>query len=379
MNAEILKELVVITGVERVKREHFGKHLEKIINGVGALDEDQWDALSDEAADWYNSAVEALNAGQEIPGSAVDPLDVEAEEQANNQRRNRGTRNSEKGNETMPKTKFVELEINAITKGIKLSVLFDGDTFEGEVTNVTKKGRGKNAKVEEFALDVDGNEEVFGASEFDFEAGDSIKVEEEVKEESKPAGRSRRGAKKDEDTKPAGRGRRGAKKEEPTVSEEEIAFEAIAKGDTLKLTVEEDSFEGEVIEAKRKGRGKNAKTESFVLKTADGEEAFEAENIIVEEGDKIIKVVVSEAKAETKADTKKTTTRRSSRKSSSASKPSAASEVRKLIVHNLDASKADIQALAEEEGIDMKPSTLDVLYSDAHSLIAVLREEEIEL
>ncbi|AFV81299.1 hypothetical protein F862_gp067 [Vibrio phage vB_VpaS_MAR10] len=375
----ILEELIQATNTPRAKRDSHEKHLQKIVKAVGALDDDAWDALSDEAAEWYNDAVNAINDGQDIPGSEKDPMEAEEEKPARS-RRGRNTKTEETENQPMKKV-LVAIALAEVVKGITATVVCGDDTFEGEVIAVTKKGRGKNATVEEFTLKTADGEEVFGAEDLIFDEGDKIERHDEApaEEEKKPS-RSRRGAKKDEEPaaeeKPT-RSRRGAKKEEPKPEpvevETEIAFNDIAKGDKLKLQVEDDAFEGEVKAVKKSGRGKNAKVAEFTLTTADGEEVFEADHIVVEEGDKIIRVTMEEPKAEAAGEEKKTGSRRG-RGAKTGGAESAAHQVRRLICENMDADKKEIEELMAENGIDMKPSTFDVLYSEAHSLIGVLRE-----
>ncbi|ATI19144.1 hypothetical protein KF4_062 [Vibrio phage vB_VpaS_KF4] len=378
----ILEELIAATNTPRGKRESHEKHLQKIVKAVGALDDDQWDALSDEAADWYNDAVNAINDGQDIPGSENDPFEAAEEEtKPTRSRRGRNTQTEETENKPMKKV-LVAIALAEIAKGSIVTVTCGDDVFEGEVTAVTKKGRGKNAKVEEFTLKTADGDEVFGAEDLLFDEGDKIERHDEVTEEEKKPARSRRGAKKEEaaeeETKTAGRGsRRGAKKEEakpePVEVETEIEFNDIAKGDKLKLQVEDDAFEGEVKAVKKSGRGKNAKVAEFTLTTADGEEVFEADHIVIEEGDKIIRVTM-EDKAPAKEE--KAASGRRGRGNKAASETPAA-QARRLICENLDAEKSEVSELMAEKGIDMKASTFDVLYSEAHSLIAVLREMEL--
>ncbi|WPH60345.1 hypothetical protein [Vibrio phage vB_VpaS_SD15] len=377
LTKEILQELIEATNTPRAKRDSHEKHLQKIIKAVGALDDDQWDALSDEAAEWYNDAVNAINDGQDIPGADKDPME-ETEEKPARSRRGRNTETDETENKPMKKV-LVAIALAEVVKGITVTVVCGDDTFEGEVIDVTKKGRGKAAKVEEFTLKTADGEEVFGAEDLIFDEGDKIERHDEVAEEEKKPARSRRGAKKDEpeaEEKPAGRGsRRGAKKEEPKAEpvevETEIAFNDIAKDDKLKLQVEDDAFEGTVKAVKKTGRGKNAKVTEFTLVTVDGEEVFEADHIVVEEGDKIIRITMEE---QAPAKEEKAAGGRRGRGAKSGSAPSAAHQVRQLICENLDSDKKAIEELMAEKGIDMKPSTFDVLYSEAHSLVAVMRE-----
>ena len=381
---ELLAELIAATSVERGKRDTHEKHLNKIVSAVGALDDDAYDAISDAAAEWYDAAVDALNAGEAVPGADFDPDATEATETKPSRGRSRATKSEETEEPTMKKT-LVAIALAEVVKGITVTVVCGDDTFEGDVTAVTKKGRGKAAKVEEFTLTTADGEEVFGAEDLLFDEGDKIERHDEVAEEpaaeEKKTTRGRRGAAKKEEPaaeeKPA-RGRRGkaaAKAEEKPAEpvETDIAFTDIAEGDQLKLQVEDDAFEGVVAKVTKKGRGKASKVVAFVLKTADGEEEFEADHIVVEEGDKIIKVTVAEAAEEPAAEEKKTTRgRRGAAKK--APVESAASQVRKLICSNLDADKKAIEELIKENGIDMKASTFDVLYSEAHNLISVLRE-----
>lgn len=90
----IERELIKVTGYKaRTKFDDRQDYLSSILNAVSKLDDDDFDNLSDEAAEWANAAVEAKNSkNSELPdfdevGAAAeeasdDDADSEADEEA---------------------------------------------------------------------------------------------------------------------------------------------------------------------------------------------------------------------------------------------------------------------------------------------------------
>lgn len=65
---EVKKELEKCTGVTRASEETEQSYLGRIMRKIAALDEDEWDKLSDGAQAWYNQAVEDANKKRPIEG-----------------------------------------------------------------------------------------------------------------------------------------------------------------------------------------------------------------------------------------------------------------------------------------------------------------------
>lgn len=70
----IQRELTEATGVKETKGETRDAFLDKVMMAVRELPEKKWDALSDEAADWYNNAMDRKNANIKNP-AAARPID----------------------------------------------------------------------------------------------------------------------------------------------------------------------------------------------------------------------------------------------------------------------------------------------------------------
>ena len=63
----IENELLVATGVEKEAAESQQDYLGRLFQGVVALDNSEWAALSESAKAWYTAAVASYDAGEDIP------------------------------------------------------------------------------------------------------------------------------------------------------------------------------------------------------------------------------------------------------------------------------------------------------------------------
>jgi len=66
-NSEIQTEIVDATGFEPTKNYERQDYLAALARAANDLDTDDFDALSVDAQDWFNSAVKALNKKEELP------------------------------------------------------------------------------------------------------------------------------------------------------------------------------------------------------------------------------------------------------------------------------------------------------------------------
>lgn len=63
----VYEELVAATSIEREEGEEKNDFLERLLEGVSALDDDEWKALSQETQEWYNAAAEAYRRDRDLP------------------------------------------------------------------------------------------------------------------------------------------------------------------------------------------------------------------------------------------------------------------------------------------------------------------------
>lgn len=264
----VRKELEKATGVTRNSGEGEKEYLMRIMRKVAALDDKEWKALSEESQDWYNDAAEAVNAKKELPTLG----DSEPEKEPETRSRRRAT--DDDGDEKPKGRSRAAAEEDDAPADPKVGDTVtikteDGETFKGEVLEISERSividddgeeeviKRKNvksikvsgAKAEaakdeppaepkvgdtvdvtmddgevytgelieagerSIVVDVKGEEEVLKRKSVKSikVAASKAKADDKPKEDEKPAGRSRRGAAKDDDgdKAPRTRARRG--------------------------------------------------------------------------------------------------------------------------------------------------------------------------
>lgn len=67
MSSKIISELVAASGVDTDADGHYAEVMPKIADAISELPDDKWNALSDDAADYYNDVSTALNKKKPVP------------------------------------------------------------------------------------------------------------------------------------------------------------------------------------------------------------------------------------------------------------------------------------------------------------------------
>lgn len=322
--SKIFKELVEAAELPAKRNEAPAAHLARLITVVQDLDDKTWNGLSEAAQDWFNTAVDAVNAKKDIP----DFPDAEKAEEAPSRRRRAAA----------------EPEAEAEEAG-------DYEMKTGdEVTITTKRGKVVTGKLVEFDDDVLVIDDGEGETEYERARIDKITGPTASKKEE-PAGRRRRAAEDEEVESPT----------DPEV------------GDEIKVTSKRGKvYEGELLEIV---------DGIFVIGTGKDEEEEIAIDLVKE-----VKIIKRGKKAAAKAE-KEDEPAKGRRSTKSADKkddekPARASNggvsvgnrIRELIVEDFATTEDDIAKQLKKEGLEFRPNTLQLVYAEVHKLLKLLKD-----
>lgn len=312
----ILAAVIKACDIEDQKKgEDRQDFLARVIKTINGLKDKDYDALPEEVLDWYEAAADVIDANKKNKknDNIPDFPDLEAEEEDPGRRRRRGS-DDEKGTKATSDPSAIKLKT--------------------EVTVTKKNGRQVTGKLVErekdcIVLEVDGKDK-----EIDL---DDIETIAQVNDKG------------------------AASADEPTTREP-------AKGDKVKLTNKRGKeFTGTIT---------SITDDEIVLDTEDGEEDFSrdrVENIVILGAAKA-EAATTRRRAEPEADKEPAKDEKAGRASTKANGGvSIGQRIKELIAANIAASKEDIKKLLDKEGLDYRPNTLDLGYSEAHKLIDALK------
>ena len=298
----IRKELEAATGVERSKSEDEQEYLKRIVRKVSALNNKEWDKLTEEAQAWFNDAAKAMN-----DKDPIDTLSAAKDEDDTPAPRRRASVADEAETPADPEV------------GAKVIVtLNSGESASGTITEIDEKN---------IVLDIAGEEEVFRRSKVK-----SITIKS-------AAGK----AKGDADDKPA----------EPKV------------GDTVEVTnAEGEIFKGELIELDEKNVVVEIKGEEEVFRRAKLKKFVVAGKAKAKDDDadddKPARTRRSRGDKD-EGDDKPARTRAGK----SASGESDVTKAWKLMAeHTPDATFEQMTKLVSKEGLEVKDNTLRIKFDD---------------
>jgi small nuclear ribonucleoprotein (snRNP)-like protein len=312
--ANVRTELEKATGVTKSKDESLQEFYKRIIRKVAKLEDKEWDALSDEAKNWYNDAADQANEKKEI----TDPPGDEPEQEPESTPRRRAVRDADDdGGASKAEPKVGD------TVTVTLN---DGEKVKGTLTELDEKN---------IVLDVKGEEEVFRKS----------KVKNiEVVGGGKPAA-------KDDDDAP--------KAKDPKV------------GDTVELTTTDGEIhKGELIELDEKNvvleiKGeeepfRRSKVKSMVATSASKGKAKD------DDDDKPARRGSSKGKD----DDEKPRTRATRGEGGE----SDVTKAWKLMANNLDWTFDQAVKGVAKADLEVKENTLKIKYDDVHKHVALFKE-----
>lgn len=326
--SKIEKELQEATEIEAKKGEDRGDYLARMMKAVAGLSEKGWDALSPEAQEWYNANAEGRNTAKKA-GKSFDLVDFQAEEEEKPARR----RNSE--DEDKQATKSAEKP--------SLDKLEDGQ----RVKITTKRGKEvtgtvvENSKRKEFVVVKDGE----GAEhEIDYDKVETLEIFHGTAGQDSGGDAEPAAGDKVEITTKRGKVIKATIVE---LTDDEVVFDdGDGKDDLARDRVESIK----VIEKAKAGGKKGAKE-------ADPEDKPRGGGGKKEEKDE-------------PADAKRTRT-------TNADGVSIGQVVKELIADNLDATEAEIMALAKKMKVEFKENTLHLNYVECHKFLTVLKEKKL--
>ncbi len=316
--SKIQTEVSEATGVKIKRGADRQETILALMAGVTALSDKEWEALSQDAQDWFNAAADAKNAKKKTLPDFPD-LEDDKEEEA-------PARTSRRGSAPAG-TKDITAE--EVVKGMALRVVTKrGKDVSGIVTGVDDDG---------FSLKAgDGTED-----DFDFSRVEKL-IALEV----------------------AGKGKEDAGDE---------AEDPIKVGKTVTLTTKRDKVvTGKILELD---------DEVIVLEVDGKEEEFNRDRVASIKGaggkaeaPKSSRRGASEDKGdekEEKAEGGKTP------RASNASGVSIGQRIKELICDDMEATQADIAKALKKEGIEFKENTLNLNYVDAHKFITILKAKKL--
>lgn len=374
LTKEILLALCAATSVKYSARTKVdAPFMEDLIGKVGDLDDDAWEDLSADAQDFYNHCCDQLEAGEDLPllsdeaeekapakgrgrGKAKEE---EPEEKPAAKGRGRGKAKEEEPEEEPEEAEGEEIDYADVSEGDEITVVCGDDEVTGVVESKTAR---------QLVLKVGRKKETFKKSEIDTILG--TPAEEEQEEEPEVA---------------------------TTESWEAISdLKDLSEGDEARFVLDGDEFEGKVVAIDKKGR----KVVGITVEVDGAEEEISADDVLFDEGDTIEVKRVTEAKAEEpkagrgrgrgrpadsedvkeeKAAERKAKNTRGAKTNAAGAKkaggraPNATARTREMICNNMDSSKDEIAKMLDDEGVEIKASTLDIVYSDTHKTIECLR------
>lgn len=230
MTSKIQKELAEATDINPKRGEDHQEYLARLVKGVAALSDKEWDGLSQKAQDWYNDAADAKNAKAKTLPDFPDAEKAEEEAPAKPKVGVVAKITTKRGKSSTGTIVEIDDDVVVIKHGDGSEEEFDRSRVESievagggakadaddgedadpikvgvEVTVVTKRGKEVTGKIVEIddevvVLDVDGKDEEFDRSRV--EAIKPVKA-------AKPAAK---GKAKDEAEEEAPKTRRGAAK-----------------------------------------------------------------------------------------------------------------------------------------------------------------------
>lgn len=325
--SKIQKELSEVTEVTKKRGQDEQEFLKALVKATSDLKDDDWNALSPEAQDWFNEAADAMNAKKGLP-AFPDAVKDEPEDET----KARGRRGAAKEEAATPK---VGDEVTIVTKR--------GKTITGKIIEIDK---------ETVVVDSDGEE-----LEVAHDRIESMTVAaDELKEEKKSSRR------KSADDEP----------EEPVVAEPKV-------GDSITaVTARDKTYSGEVVEVE---------DDLVVIKDADGEELELTPSKLKSLVIKATEVKPGRRKAAEDEDDPKTRggkkeepeaggkTKRVSAKENGG--VSATVRMRELIVDDMGAKVEDIAKQLKKENIQFRDNTLNLVFADTHKLIAIMKSKKV--
>lgn len=328
--SKIEKELQEATEIEAKKGEDRADYLARMMKAVAGLSEKGWDALSPEAQEWYNNNAEGRNTAKKA-GKSFDLVDFQAEEEEKPARR----RNSE--DEEKPAAKSAEKpSLDKLEDGQRVKITTKrGKEITGEVV--------ENSKRKEFVVVKDGE----GAEhEIDYDKVETLEIFHGT------AGQDSGG-----DAEPA-----AGDKVEITTKRGKVI-----KATIVELTDDEIVFDdGDGKDDLARDRVESIKVIEKGAKEAGKKGAKEADP---ENKPRGAKASAKEEKDEA-ADAKRTRT-------TNADGVSIGQVVKELIADNLDATEAEIMAMAKKMKVEFKENTLHLNYVECHKFLTVLKEKKL--
>ncbi len=316
------KALEKATGIKRSKNEDEQSYLNRLANKVGGRDDplsdEDWDKLPKDAQDWYNDAAKAIKAKTEIPSLGAD----EAEDEPAPRTR---ARVDDDDDAPKPRTKASTADDDAPPDPMK------GDYVIVTKTNDTKVS-GVVTDIEDGDLtikDDDGNEVAIRQAKVK-----SIKI---------------RKAEKAEDEPPKHAEPKKGDKVEVTMKDGEIHKGEFVSQDDRYVTIEqgddEVDFKMKLVERVRvKSDPKDAKPETKPTSKANGEDKSTP--------------AAKTTKTKPEAEAKKPVTVR----------------IREVICEKPGRTKEQVLKIIEDEGGEVKGTTLDITYAEVGRTLSLLRE-----
>lgn len=318
MTSKIQKELAEATDINPKRGEDHQEYLARLVKGVAALSEKEWDGLSQKAQDWYNDAADAKNAKAKTLPDFPDAEKAEEEAPAKS-----GRRGAAKEEEAPAKPKV------------------------GVVAKVTtKRGKSSTGTIVEIDDEVvvikhgDGTEE-----EFDRSRLESIEV----------AGGAAKDDAGEDEADPI---KVGADVIVVTKRGKEVAGKIVEIDDevvVLDVDGKEEEFDRTRVEA--------IKPVKAAKPAAKGKAKDDAE----EEAPKTRR---GAAKGDDAGDEKP-------KRSSNAAGVSVGTRIKELIADDLEATEAEIGKILTKEGIEFRENTLSLQFKDCHKFVDILKAKKM--
>lgn len=322
--SKICTEILKATGLTAQKEgESFDKFSTRLCKAISDLDDKAWGNLSSEAQDWYNSALDAVEADKPVPAFP----DAE-EEKKDSAPRRRGAAAPAEPEDDGPAEPKVGDAVEATTKR--------GKCYVGKVVEIDEE-------VVVVATD-DGDEELTRSRL------ESLKVV--------GGGKKRRAADDEDESEDEGPA-------EPKV------------GDVVKLVTKRDKeYEGKLVEL----------DSEIAVISIDGEETEftrdRVKSLTLVGGGKKRAVAADDAAdkparrgSEKKADEEAPAKPAAKRATAAANGGvSVSTVVRQLIAEDLAITKEAITKELTKRGLEWRQNTVDLLYADSHKMLAALKE-----
>ena len=318
--SKICAELMKAGDLEHKKGESHDDLVTRIVKTVGDLPDKQWAAISEPAQKWFNKAATAYNDKETLP-DFPDAEKDEKKDEGGGRVRTRASGDGAAASEYTPKLKDMVRVTNK-----------RGKVYEGKL------------------VEMDKNELVVATADGE-EAIDRDRIEKIEPLDDKPS----RGRSEPEDPP------------EPGV------------GDDVTITTSRDKVVN--------GKIKEMTDDTIVLELADG-------SIDDFSRDRLKSVVVKASQQGKSSGRGESSSGGSSRATSSKEDPpkdekksrttkadnggvSATVRIRELIADDIDAAKEKIHKKAKDEGLEFKDNTFDLIFSDCHKFLKMLKERKL--